>query len=339
MSALAPAWSSLPLVAGLLFTPQESKWKEGFDYTRLEPSNTEMWTPLTQCKVQMEQAIEFLRSSEKGTLRVMRAELDPEEEQPTWRFEVFLGDGEKDYKRVNIRVSTQEPKIIRRLELNSLTDPERELAEELKKVEVPAEVAIKICKDNLEEVHSREVPLTNTRIRLLRLDPESKTPRWNVQLMGTEGPDDAQRIKRIEFVISGASPRMKQKQLIDRFAGEPLRWSEPIEVENGMYLHDFVVGDGEVVSAETRVEVNYRLFLLDNTKIHDTWKRKAPETFQISKAPLKGITLGMEGMRVGGRRKICMPYDLAFGEAGNNLAPPRAMVVCDVQVEKVLPPK
>ena len=41
----------------------------------------------------------------------------------------------------------------------------------------------------------------------------------------------------------------------------------------------------------------------------------------------------MVGMRVGGRRKIAMPYTMGFGEAGNELAPPKAMVVCDVVVE------
>jgi peptidylprolyl isomerase len=78
--------------------------------------------------------------------------------------------------------------------------------------------------------------------------------------------------------------------------------------------------------------VNYRLFLLDNTKLHDTWQTKRTETFAVSEAPLQGMREGMVGMRVGGKRKIAMPYDKAFGEAGNEIAPPKAMVVCDVAV-------
>jgi peptidylprolyl isomerase len=48
------------------------------------------------------------------------------------------------------------------------------------------------------------------------------------------------------------------------------------------------------------------------------------------------MTEGMVGMRVGGKRKIAMPYNLAFGEQGNDVAPPKAMVVCDISVEELV---
>ena len=121
--------------------------------------------------------------------------------------------------------------------------------------------------------------------------------------------------------------------MLDRFVGEPLRAAEPVALPNGMFLHDFIAGDGQEVKADSKVRVNYRLFLLDTTKIHDTWETKRDETFLVSQAPLKGMAEGMVGMRVGGKRKIAMPYGLAFGEAGNEISPRKAMVVCDVFIE------
>jgi len=129
---------------------------------------------------------------------------------------------------------------------------------------------------------------------------------------------------------------VKHKIMLDRFAGEPLRGGKPTELDNGMFLYDFTSGDGEVVTADSKVKVNYRLFLLDSTKLHDTWEHHRPETFVISKAPLKGMSEGMVGMRVGGKRKIAMPYELAFGESGNELAPPKAMIVCDVAIDALI---
>src|SRR5207249_2757305 len=99
-----------------------------------------------------------------------------------------------------------------------------------------------------------------------------------------------EQIRRYEFNVNAAKPVVKRKIMLDRFAGEPLRGEKGTELANGMILHDFTPGDGEPVTADSKVKVNYRLFLLDNTKLHDTWKAHRPETFVISAAPLKGMS-------------------------------------------------
>jgi peptidylprolyl isomerase len=131
---------------------------------------------------------------------------------------------------------------------------------------------------------------------------------------------------------------IKRFVMMDRFPGEPIRnKGKALAREDGLHVYDFIVGDGQELARDTKIKVNYRLFLLDGQKIHDTWQTKLPESFRVDAAPLRGMTEGMVGMRVGGKRKIAMPAAQAFGAKGNELAPPDAMIICDVAIEEVTP--
>src|SRR6185503_277759 len=123
---------------------------------------------------------------------------------------------------------------------------------------------------------------------------EPQAPIWKCELLGNDWKNDL--IRRYMFHVNGSKPAIKQKLLLDRFAGEPLRAGKPTELDNGMFLFDLTVGEGPEVTADSKVKAHYRLFLLDNIKLHDTWDTKRPETFVISSAPLKGMTTGMVGM-------------------------------------------
>src|SRR5262245_49572272 len=143
--------------------------------------------------------------------------------------------------------------------------------------------------------------------------------------------------RRYQVFVSAKSPVMQRVVMEDRYPGEPLRnKGEPVQHPSGLYVFDLREGDGPKVASDAKVRVQYRLFLLDGTKIHDTWEKRRPETFALGEAPLKGITQAVPDMRVGGRRKIIIPYEAAFGEAGNEVAPPKATIVCDIDVEALV---
>ena len=323
---------SLALVTGLGLSAQ-GKWDPFFDYTTLPPSNETYWEPLGQAEVQMEKALEVAAEAEGATVRPLKAELRTGPEGPAWNLELFVGGDTSAPKRVNMQVSTKEPKVLKRLELLALADDEKEAWKVLAKSQVPAAIAIQLCKDKSagEKV---EPMIREPRLRKLQFIPEPDAPIWRCELMGDDWKKE--QIRRYKFSVNAAKPMVKHKIMLDRFAGEPLRGGKHTELDNGMFLYDFTSGDGEVVTADSKVKVNYRLFLLDSTKLHDTWEHHRPETFVISKAPLKGMSEGMVGMRVGGKRKIAMPYELAFGESGNELAPPKAMIVCDVAIDALI---
>ncbi len=335
--------SLLTLVAGLSFSPQGAPtgfrtpaplgpWKPLFDYTNLPPSNGEFWADLGTAKVSMEAAIRLAREGEKAAVRPLKVTLRPGPEGAAWYLELFVGEA-PDQKRVNLTISTSEEKVLRRLELRSIPPVEQEIWPLALQVQVPAEDAIEVAKKGV--IGHKVSPLVlDTRARTLQLVASQGSSLWDIEMMGLDRKQEQPR--RYDVKVDTQAPMFKLVLLLDRFAGTPLRRGVPTELDNGLVIHDFKTGDGEELTPDSKVKVGYRLWLLDNTKIHDTFKNKRPETFRVSNAPLEGMRQGLLGMKVGGRRKICMPYTMAFGEAGNELAPPKAMVVCDAWVESLV---
>ena len=320
--------SSVVLVTGLCL-PGQDKWQPLYDYTNLPPSNLTYWEPLQQAKVQMEDALALAAQTEGAPVHALSAALRTDTGEPQWDLQLFVAAEKAQPKRVNLQVSTTEPKVLRRLELLSVTEHDKKIWKVLVRTGVTAEAAIEICKDHSSGNRPQPV-IRDPRLRTLAFVPEPDAPIWDCELMGDDWKKE--QIRRYQYHVTAGKPGVRRKILLDRFAGEPLRSGEPTELPNGIFTYDFIIGEGPEVTEDSKVKVHYRLFLLDNTKLHDTWDTKRPETFQLSSAPLKGMTAGMLGMHMGGRRKIVMPYQLAFGDAGNELAPPKAMVVCDLAV-------
>jgi peptidylprolyl isomerase len=85
-------------------------------------------------------------------------------------------------------------------------------------------------------------------------------------------------------------------------------------------IDDLVTGNGPVVQTGQTAVVQIVAFRADTgEKITSTWEQgAAPFTFVVGKGDvLPGIELAVEGMKVGGRREVRVPYLMAFGEAGN----------------------
>lgn len=304
-----------------------------FDYTNLPPSNEDLWAPLVAAQVTLEQALEVAQEAEGAPVRPLAAEMKLGSE-PTWHLQLFVGEPGTAPRRVNVRVSSREPRVLKRMELREVVEAEVSIWKLLEQYQVTPALAISLAKERMVG-NKAEPTLVDVRARRLVFVPEKEAMHWKLEVMGFENKGELPRRREVE--IDALKPIVRQNLMLDRFAGEPLRAATPTALPNGLWIHDFLVGDGEELTLDSRVEVNYRLFLLDMRKLHDTTTNKKPETFVVGQAPLKGMTQGMLGMRVGGKRKIAIPYALAFGEQGNELAPPRAMVVCDITIERLLP--
>ena len=83
------------------------------------------------------------------------------------------------------------------------------------------------------------------------------------------------------------------------------------------------------------VRAHYTGWLTDGTKFDSSVSRGKPFDFRLSQV-IPGWTEAMLGMKTGEKRKLVIPYKLAYGREGNGTIPPKATLVFDVELIDVL---
>jgi len=83
-------------------------------------------------------------------------------------------------------------------------------------------------------------------------------------------------------------------------------------------IEDIVVGDGEEAMSGRKVSVHYVGVAFSTGEEFDaSWNRGQPFTFKLGKGQvIPGWDAGVQGMRVGGRRKLTIPSAMAYGARG-----------------------
>ena len=96
---------------------------------------------------------------------------------------------------------------------------------------------------------------------------------------------------------------------------------------------DYVVGTGASVTPRKWLTVAYTGYLTDGTKF-DSSVGKDPITFPYgAHQVIPGWDTGFEGMNIGGKRRLFIPYELAYGESGRPpVIPAKAELVFDVEL-------
>lgn len=104
---------------------------------------------------------------------------------------------------------------------------------------------------------------------------------------------------------------------------------------------DLVVGTGVAAALGNRLTVHYTGWLYDPARPEqkgsqvDSSAGGAPFSFVLGAGQvIRGWDQGLGGMRVGGRRRLVIPPELAYGSsgAGNGAIPPNATLVFDVEL-------
>ncbi len=103
-----------------------------------------------------------------------------------------------------------------------------------------------------------------------------------------------------------------------------------------LVITDLVVGDGAEAKAGDTVTVHYTGWLAsDGTVFDSSVERGQPATFPLT-AVIEGWQLGIPGMKEGGKRRLVIPSDMAYGPAGSPpTIPANADLVFEVDMLKV----
>jgi peptidylprolyl isomerase len=97
-----------------------------------------------------------------------------------------------------------------------------------------------------------------------------------------------------------------------------------------LVIKEIIKGSGAEAKTAQPVTVNYVGALFHGGKVFDaSWKRNEPFVFTLGQgAVIKGWDQGVPGMKVGGRRELIIPANLAYGSKGaGSSIPPNAPLV------------
>src|SRR5688572_18070220 len=102
-----------------------------------------------------------------------------------------------------------------------------------------------------------------------------------------------------------------------------------------LQVQDLVVGGGPEAKAGSKVSVHYTGWLTNGKKFDSSVDRGQPFQFQLGAGMvIKGWDQGVAGMKVGGKRKLTIPPELAYGnrDVGNGLIPAGSTLVFEVEL-------
>lgn len=125
-------------------------------------------------------------------------------------------------------------------------------------------------------------------------------------------------------------------------SGEAVTGADPnfevIKMDSGLEYQDLVVGNGETADSGDTVAVHYTGWLTDGTKFDSSLERGSPFTFTIDRGSvIQGWHEGIRGMKVGGKRRLIIPSDLAYGDDGYaGVIPPKATLIFDVELVEMV---
>lgn len=109
---------------------------------------------------------------------------------------------------------------------------------------------------------------------------------------------------------------------------------QEVTTASGLKYVDQVLGTGEVATAGKNTTVHYTGWLENGKKFDSSVDRGQPFSFPLGAGRvIQGWDEGVQGMKVGGKRKLTIPSDLGYGSRGaGGVIPPNATLIFDVEL-------
>ena len=107
-----------------------------------------------------------------------------------------------------------------------------------------------------------------------------------------------------------------------------------VTTESGLKYEDLVEGTGAEAVAGKTVTVHYTGWLTDGQKFDSSKDRNDPFVFPLGAGHvIRGWDEGVQGMKVGGTRRLVIPAELGYGARGaGGVIPPNATLLFEVEL-------
>lgn len=107
---------------------------------------------------------------------------------------------------------------------------------------------------------------------------------------------------------------------------------------SGLVIEELEVGGGATAAKGQTVSVHYTGWLTNGSKFDSSKDRNDPFQFPLGAGyVIKGWDEGVQGMQVGGKRKLTIPPELGYGARGaGGVIPPNATLVFEVELLDIL---
>lgn len=152
-----------------------------------------------------------------------------------------------------------------------------------------------------------------------------------------EGADEAPAMAETAAPPEGVITDLREITFADELAVD-LDAME--ETGSGLFIQVLQEGSGPPAGYGDEMHVHYTVWLPNGSKVDSSHDHSPPEPLEMvlgSTSLIDGWVEGVTGMRMGERRKLVLPYDLAYGPAGRSGIPPYSPLVFEVELAEHIP--
>ena len=148
-------------------------------------------------------------------------------------------------------------------------------------------------------------------------------PQMTIEIMGADFR------KRVNVDPATGEIGQAEELSVSRWPGEAVK-GEPKKTESGLMFYELKEGEGGPVGEDKMVTAHYTGWLVTGQKFDSSVDRGQPITLRLAQV-IPGWREGVGTMKVGGKRKLIIPSDLAYRTGGGKM-PPNATLIFDVEV-------